>query len=133
MLKRTFAVLLSGILVATALNVRSTQAQSGQNSQAVEAARASVERLGIGKNAGTEITLHDKRKLKGYVGSTAADSFTLVDKKSGTSQTIAYVDVASVKKAHRGLKTSTWIIIAGGAAAAVIVAIVTRGAFCDGC
>jgi hypothetical protein len=123
--------MLSGILVTVGLSVGSTQAQSG-NAQNAEAARAGIERLGVGKSARTEITLRDQRKLKGYVGSTGTESFTLVDKKTGASQTIAYADVVNVKKAHSGLKPSTWIIIAG-AAAAVIVAIAVKGAFCDGC
>jgi hypothetical protein len=131
--KRTFAILLSGILIATVLNVHSTRAQTGQSSQTAEAARAGVERLGVGKNARTEITLRDKRKLKGYISAAGADSFTLADQKTGASQTIAYADVDSVKKPHHGLKTRSWIIIAGVAAAVVIVGIIVKPAFCDGC
>jgi len=124
---------LAGVLVTTGLSWRSTQAQTGLGSASAEAARANVERLGVGKETTTEITLRDKRKLKGYVGSAGADTFTLVDKKTGSSQTIAYAEVINVKKAHHGLKTSTWIIIAGAAAAAVIVGIIIKPALCDGC
>ena len=126
-------MLLAGILVTAAVSVHSTHAQSGPSSQTAEAARAGVERLGVGKDAKTEITLRDQRKLKGYVSATGTDSFTFVEKKSGASQTIAYADVVNVKKAHHGLKTSTWIIIAGAAAAAVIVGIIIKPALCDGC
>jgi len=120
-------------LLATVLNVHSARAQAGQSSQPAEAARIGVERLGVGKQARTEITLRDKRKVKGYITTAGADSFTIVDQKTGAPQTIAYADVENVKKPHHGMKTSSWIIIAGVAAAAVIVGIIVKPAFCDGC
>lgn len=133
MLKRTFALLLAGMLGTATLGVHATQAQTGQSSQTAEAARAGVERLGVGQQAKTEVTLRDNRKVKGYVSSTAADSFTITDRKTGASQRIAYADVLTVKKPHSGIKTRTWIIIAGAAAAAVVVGIIIKPALCDGC
>lgn len=133
MAKRTLAILLSGILIATVVSVHPTSAQTTQSPQGAEAARVGVERLGVGKQAKTEITLRDNRKVKGYISTSGADSFTIVDQKTGAPQTIAYADVANVKKAHHGMKTSSWIIIAGVAAAAVIVGIIVKPAFCDGC
>jgi hypothetical protein len=134
LIKRTFAILLSGILVSAALGVHSTHAQTGQSSQTAETARAGVERLGVGQHARTEITLRDKKKVKGYVSAAGADSFTIVEHKTGASQTIAYADVVNVKKPGSGLKTRTWIILAGAAAAAVIVGItVIKPVLCDGC
>ena len=133
MAKRTLTILLSGILISAVLSVQPTPAQTGLTNQTTEAARAGVERLGVGKGARTEITLRDKRKVKGYISAAGTDSFTIVDKKTSASQTIAYADVVNVKQPHHGLKTSSWIIIAGVAAAAVIVGIIVRPAFCDGC
>ena len=132
MIKRTLAILLTGILGASAMTMGSTNAQT-KDSQTAEAAKATVARAGLGKDAKVEVTLRDKRKLKGYVSAASDDSFTLKDKKTGDSQMIAYADVFTVKKAHGGVKTSTWILIAGAAAAAVIVAIIVHPAFCDGC
>lgn len=133
MAKRTFAIFLSGALIAAGLGVHSTHAQTGQTSSTGEAARAGVERLGVGQQARTEITLRDKKKLKGYVSAAGADSFTITDQKTGDSQTIAYADVLTVKRPHSGIKARTWIIIAGAAAAAVIVGIIIKPALCDGC
>jgi hypothetical protein len=131
--KRTFAILLSGVLIAAALGVHSIQAQTGQASSTNEAARAGIERLGVGQQARAEITLRDKKKLKGYVSAASADSFTITDRKTGASQTIAYADVLTVKRPHNGIKTRTWIIIAGAAAAALVVGIIIKPALCDGC
>ena len=132
MLKRTFALLLAGMLLAS-VGLHATHAQTDQSSQTTEAARVGVERLGVGQQAKTEITLRDSSKLKGYVSAARSDSFTLTDKKTGSSQTIAYSDVVNVKKPHSGIKPRTWIIIAAAAAAAVTVGIIIKPALCDGC
>jgi hypothetical protein len=126
-------MLLSGILIATVLTVRSGQAQTAKSSQAVEKNRREVTRLGIGRQARVEIKLRDKRKVKGYVSATAEDSFTITDQDIGSTQTIAYADVDGIKKPHSGMKTRTWIILGGIAAAAAIVALtVVRPVVCDG-
>jgi hypothetical protein len=71
--------------------------------------------------------------VKGYVGSAESDSFTVVDPKTGTSQTLAYSEVLSVKKPGRGLSPVTWGIIGGAAAAATIVGFtVVKPVLCDG-
>jgi hypothetical protein len=132
LVKRTFAILLSVVLIA-APSVHTTHAQTEQTSSNSEGARAAVERLGVGPQARTEITLRDKKKVKGYVSAAGADSFTITDQKTGASQTIAYTDVLSVRRRHGGMKTRSWIIIAGAAAAAVIVGIIIKPALCDGC
>lgn len=133
MAKRTLAILISGILVATVLNVHSTRAQTATSSQAGEGTRAAVARLGVGQKARTEVKLKDKRKVKGYVSAAGADTFTITDQNTGASQTIAYADVDTVKKPHSGMKTSTWIIIGGVAAAALIVGLtVVKPVLCDG-
>lgn len=119
--------------MTAAPGVNVTHAQTTQSSQTAEAVRARIERLGVGQQAKTEITLRDKRKLKGYVSAAGADSFTFVDKKTGVSQTISYANVENVKKPHHGLKPSTWFVIAGVAAAAVIVGVVLKPILCDGC
>jgi len=133
LLKRTFAILLSGMLIAAALGVHSTQAQTGQNAQSGEPARTHVARLGVGEKARVEVKLRDNRKVKGYVNAAGVDSFTITDQKTGASQTIAYADVATVKKPGSGLKARTWIIIGAAAAAAIVIGIIVKPALCDGC
>ncbi len=71
--------------------------------------------------------------MKGYVSGSGSDSFTIINSQSGSAETVAYADVAEVKKSGGGLKTLTWIILAGVAVTAVVVgATVIRPAVCDG-
>jgi hypothetical protein len=131
-LKKTIAIMFSWILLLTATGFQSTGAQTGIEAQRAERARASVSKRGTGKDARVEVTLLNNTKLKGYVSEAGNDSFTLKDSRTGASQTVAYADVAQVKKSGGGLSTRTWIIIGATVAAVVIVGIVVKPAFCDG-
>jgi hypothetical protein len=132
MLKKSIAVIFSLTLLLTATNFQSTHAQTGVEAQRAEKARASVAKRGTGKDARVEVTLLNNTKLKGYIGDAGNDSFTLVDRKTGASQTVAYADVSQVKKAGGGLSTKTLIILGAVAAGVIITAIIVKPAFCDG-
>jgi hypothetical protein len=128
---RIFAVMLCGILVSLTSGVRPAVAQSTSNESGQ--IRATVESIGAGQNARVEIKLKNSTKVKGYVSGAGLDSFTVVNSKTGSTETLAYADVAQVKKSNSGLKARTWIILGGVAVAAVIVGLtVIRPVVCDG-
>jgi len=99
----------------------------------VDKARETVNAIGTGPKAKVEAKLKNKTKVKGAVQAITADSFTVIDEKTGSSQTVAFADIDSVKKPRTGLKPRTWIIIGAAAAAAVIVGTtVLYPVLCDG-
>jgi hypothetical protein len=119
--------------VVTVLGFKTAQAKTEKETPTIEQVRASVLRVGTGKNARVEVKLKDNSKLKGYISQAGADSFTVVDLKSGTPSTIAYADIVQVKEKGNGLSGRTKFIIGASVAAGVgIVLYVIRGAFCDG-
>jgi len=129
--KKIFATTLSGILFSLTFGVQPTGAQTINNVEAGQV-RAKVQSIGAGPKARVEVKLRDKTRVKGYVSGSGQDSFTVINSQTGSAETVAYADVAEVKKSG-GLKTLTWIILAGAAAAAVIVGVtVIRPAVCDG-
>ena len=129
MIKRTFAIILSAILVS--LSAASAGAQNV--GAAAERARAVVTRVGVGEKAKVEVKLPDATKVKGYVSEAGADSFTVVDRQTGAARTFNYADVAEVKKRGGGLSTTTKALIWGGVAVGAAITLYTvRGAFCDG-
>ena len=134
MLKRTFAIMLSGILTFTAFGLQGVRAQTGEDAQLAERSRARVQKLGVGRDARVEVKLRDNTRLKGYVSAAGEDSFTVTDSKTGASQMVAYTDVAQVKKpGGGGPSMRTWAIIGGAAVAAVIVGVtVIKPVLCDG-
>lgn len=131
MFKRILATTLSGILLSLTCGVQPTGAQATKNTE-TEQVRAKVQSIGAGPKARVEVKLRNKTKLKGYVSGSALDSFTVISSQTGSTETVAYADVAEVKKSG-GLKTLTWVILGGAAAAAVIVGVtVIRPVVCDG-
>ena len=131
MFKRILATTLSGMLLSLTCGTQPTGAQTINNVEAGQV-RAKVQSIGAGPKARVEVKLRNKTKVKGYVSGSGSDSFTVINSQTGTAETVAYADVAEVKKAG-GLKTLTWVILAGVAVTAVIVgATVIRPAVCDG-
>jgi hypothetical protein len=99
----------------------------------MEKSRATVQKIGLGREARVEVKLRDQTKVKGYVSGAEEDSFTVTDAKTGTSQTVRYAEVASVKKPGHGLSTATWVIIGAATAAAIIIGVtVVKPVVCDG-
>ena len=92
--------------------------------------RAEVSSLGTGKRV--EVKLRDNTKIKGIIIETTEDSFSLADSESATARTIAYTDVAKVKKAGGGSSFKTWGIIGGAVAGAIVTWIIVKPALCDG-
>ena len=132
MFKKISTVLVSAAILATSFAFQSTQAQGGRDNEAAARARVKVEKLGAGSNGGVEVKLLDGTKLKGYVSAREQDSFTVTDRKTGTSSVVRYAEVSEVKKSGGGLSTKSWIIIGSAIAGAVVTWIVVKPAFCDG-
>jgi hypothetical protein len=130
--KRIFITFLSGLLLITACGFQPIRAQSPQNAEQTEAIRAQVNKLGTGKKSRVQVKLRDQTRLKGYIADLSTDSFTVIDSK-GTSRTLAYTDVAEIKKQRGGISPLTWGIIAGaGVATAIVFATVIKPVICDG-
>ena len=125
--------MLVGALMTTLLGFRSVDAKAVGENQASEKARASIARLGVGKDARVEIKLRDKTRLKGYVSEAEGDSFTVTDSATGRSTTVSYADVAQVRKQGNGMSTMTKVLIGAAIAAGVIVGWqIVKPALCDG-
>lgn len=131
MTKRILAIVLSGLLLSLT-GFQPASAQSAQDDQLTTKARAHVSKLSAGRNDRVEVKLRDNTTLKGRISDAGQETFTLTDAKTGAQQTIAYSEVARVKKAGGGISTRTWLTIAGVAAGAVITWIVVKPALCDG-
>jgi hypothetical protein len=97
MLKRLFSIGLV-VLVFYAGNSLFIHAQATQNDPATDKVKAEVAKRGTGPKAKVTVKLKDQTKLKGYISGAAGDSFTLSESKTGQTKTLAYSDVAEVKK-----------------------------------
>jgi hypothetical protein len=82
----------------------SAQLQAGREPQQTEKVKATVTKLGTGKQARVEVKLKDNTKLKGYIGEIAQEHFTLIDPKHGTITPVPYDQVQQIKNTnHSGI------------------------------
>ena len=98
MLKRLFSIGLVVLLFHAGNSLLIHDAQANQNDAASDKVKADVAKRGTGPKAKVNVKLKDQTKLKGYISNASGDSFTLSDSKTGQTRTLAYSDVAEVKK-----------------------------------
>jgi len=128
MLKKLFSIGLVVLLFHAGNSLLLTDvAKAVQSDAAAEKVKAAVAKRGTGPSAKVNVKLKDKTKLKGYITQTGNDSFTLADSKTGQTRTLAYTDVAEVKKPG-GLPLAAKIGI--GLAIAVGVLAILYGVAC---
>src|SRR5215510_5092366 len=99
MLKRLFSIGLAVLLfhAGNSLLIHDV-ARASQGDAAAAKVKAAVAKRGTGPKAKVTVKLKDKTRLKGYISNASGDSFTLSDSKTGQTKTLAYSDVAEVKK-----------------------------------
>src|SRR5947207_14844285 len=93
-----------------------------------EKIKLKVAKMGTGEKAKAKIKLRSGEKLKGYISNAGENDFTLTDKKTGQSKTIAYSDVDEIKKPglSQGMKIAIIVGIAVVATAAILAILVVH-------
>ena len=128
MIKKCLSVTLLGLmLLFTNLQSIKAQTNTGNNTAAVEKIKANVTKRGTGEKARVNVKMLNGTKMKGFISQVGEDSFTLTDSKTKQTSTLAYSDVAQVKK--QGLSTTSKILIGVGvgvAVTAVVLAVALR-------
>lgn len=120
MLKRLFSIGLVALLfhAGNSLLINDV-AWAYQNDVALDKVKAAVAKRGTGPKAKVTVKLKDQTRLKGYISNASGDSFTLSDSKTGQTRTLAYSDVAEVKK-QGGMSLAAKIGIGVGAELGVL-------------
>jgi len=132
MFRRTFAIMLSGLLLLTAFGFQGAGAQSLVDQQATEKIRTKVLKMGVGMNARVQVKLIDNTQFSGYISAADQDSFTVVERGTGSSKTVSYADTQTVKKAGSRVSAKTFLILGAVAAGAAVTWMVVKPALCDG-
>ena len=98
MLKRLFSIALVVLLFHAGNSLLIHDVARAQSDAASDKVKAEVAKRGTGPKAKVTVKLKDKTRLKGYISNASGDSFTLSDSRTGQARTLAYSDVAEVKK-----------------------------------
>ena len=122
MVKKCLSLILIGLMVylvsgGQALAIASSRDQT----PSVEKIKARIAKRGVGEKARVEIKLRNGKTIKGYISSAGPDDFRVTDRKTGQTTTVAYADVAEVRKP--GLSNLTKIAIFAGIGVAIVITI----------
>jgi hypothetical protein len=120
MFRKLLSLALAGLLLHTAsIQPAFAQSKAGNQAQLVEKVKAQILHLGVGEASRVTVRLRNNAKMEGYISKTGEDSFEVTNKKTGDATTIAYDDVAQVKR--KGLSTGAKVGIGVAIGAAVTV------------
>ena len=81
--------------------------------------RDSIRKLGVGTDARIDVKLKNKTNLVGYLSEASDDYFVIIERKSGESTKVDYLQVQTVK--GKNLSTGAKVLIGLGIAAGVIL------------
>lgn len=121
MSKKCLSLVLIGALSHMILLTTPTSAngQAEKDTRLTAKAKADVAAFGIGPDARVSVKLLEGKKLKGYISQAGEDSFVITDSKTGSTTSIAYAEVAEVKR-QKGISTGKAIVIGVGATFGVL-------------
>jgi hypothetical protein len=98
MWRKLFSIALVVLLLQASDSLLIRKVGACQGGTVGDKVKAFVAKRGTGPKAKVTVKLKDNTKLKGYISGAGDDSFTLADSKSGQLRTLAYQDVAEVKR-----------------------------------
>ena len=119
MFRKVVTLMLVGLVVNLG-GARLAYADSKEEKQArfAEKVRANVLKLGTGESTRVKVKLRDQAKLEGYITDAGAETFTVTNRKTGATATVAYSQVKSVQ--GNNLSTGAKIAIGVGIIATII-------------
>jgi len=126
MSKRYLSLVLIGALshMTLLMTPMSVVGQAEKDARPTAIIKADVAAFGIGREARVSVKLKQGKKLKGYVSQVGEDSFVITDSRTGSTTSIAYGDVAEIKR-NKGLSTGKAILIGVGATFGVLLLLST--------
>lgn len=102
MLSRHLSLVLALSLMYTAgAEPALAQSAPGEDARLAEEVKQNIPRLGLGREARVMVKLRDGRKLVGYVSQVGADSFTLIDERTGAPAAVPYTQVQRISGGNR--------------------------------
>jgi hypothetical protein len=134
MFRKNLSLFLIGSLLLSfsAAPARQERTKEEKEAALVAKVKASVAKLGAGKDTKIFVKLRDNTKLNGYVRRIEEDAFVVANAKTGAETRVAYSDV----RYARGKNLSTGALIAitvgiGVGATLLVIALVLRAVYND--
>ena len=119
MFKKYLTLILTVLVINLSLSATAfAETTAEKTAKFAEKVKASVAKLGSGKDALVSVKLKDGTRLKGYVGEIADDHFSVMNSKTGTATAVDYRNAKQVK----GNNLSTGVTIAIAVVVILVIA-----------
>jgi sRNA-binding regulator protein Hfq len=96
MLKKWVAMIL--VVLAAYVPITFGQNNNENNIKQTEKIKSAIAKLGTGKEAKVKVILKDGTKLNGYVSEIKADSFVIINEKTGVARELLYEQAKQTKR-----------------------------------
>ena len=123
MIKKYISFVLIWLLLVTSNSaVILAQTSSEKDGSSAAKIKEAIRNISTGKNKRVSVKKKDGTKLKGTVGQTDNDSFTMTDSNTNQSVEILYSDVAKVSgRSSKGNKIALGVLIGAAAVGGIIL------------
>jgi hypothetical protein len=116
---KSVAILLAIVVQLNSLTSAQSSVPPAEPSIPAAAIRTEIRKRGAGEKSRVKVSLRDGSEVKGYITKIDDSSFEVTDKKTGSSKSVAYVDVRKVQ--GPGLSSVVKIGIVVGVVALIIL------------
>ena len=99
--RRLWLALVLSLMCLASAESASAQSAPGGDARLAEGVKQNIPRLGLGREARVMVKLRDNRKLAGYVSQVGADSFTLINERTGAPTAVLYTQVQRISGGNR--------------------------------
>lgn len=120
MFRTLLSLMLAGLLIHGLTPAPVRAAQGNDDARTVEKVKSKVAKIGTGDKTRVTVRKKDGTKIKGAISQAGADDFTVRDRKTNATTTIAYNDVAKVED-NRGSSMRNVLIVVGVGVATFVV------------
>lgn len=115
-------VLLVNLFLVTSISAKT---KGEKEIKFAEKVKASITKLGTGKEAQVEVKIKDGTKLKGYIAEINKDNFVVRNAKNGTATAVPYGNAKQIK--GNNLSTGAKIVIAVGLIVGLVALTIIAG------
>lgn len=126
MFKKNLTLVLTILVLNLSLSASVfAKTNSDKEAKLAEKVKVGITKLGTGQDAQVKIKLKDGTKLNGYISEINADSFVVINEKSGVATEVPYSSPKQIK--GNNLSNGAWLAIGIGLAVGLIIITIIAG------
>jgi sRNA-binding regulator protein Hfq len=131
-IRKSISIVLAYLLIVLIMPFHAGRLYASDNpnqSQDAEQVKSAVAQIGTDPDVHVKVTLRNGTKVKGYISSIGADSFSVTREGTAKTTTISYTDVVKIEKSKAtlpGRDSVFWRVLAGIGLVVILVVVYAK-------